>query len=205
MSLELIQPDLNYYRTALIQFMEEFRAYGETRFNHEPVLAETNFEDHVKGLLNTAREIHIAPGYVPQTTFWTLLDNQIIIGTLRIRHDLTPHLETEDGHIGYHIRPSYRRRRLGTAQLALGLEKAKTIGLEGVLITCDTDNPVSTRIIVKNGGKFINGVISPFTHKPVSRYWIQIDENSMYQTQVNSLPASKYSNIASWKEGKNEL
>jgi len=177
MVLELIQPGINY-STEFLQFMEEFQTHGESRFNHELVLAKINFGEYVKNLINAASGVDLAPGYVPQTTFWTLLDNRTIIGTIRIRHYLTPRLEIEGGHIGYNIRPSFRRRGLGTEQLALGLEKAKNLGLEGVLITCDTDNTGSAKIIMKNGGKFINGVISPTTQKPISRYWISfVDSN----------------------------
>jgi len=177
MVLELIQPGINY-STEFLQFMEEFQTHGESRFNHELVLAKINFGEYVKNLINAASGVDLAPGYVPQTTFWTLLDNRTIIGTIRIRHYLTPRLEIEGGHIGYNIRPSFRRRGLGTEQLALGLEKAKNLGLEGVLITCDTDNTGSAKIIMKNGGKFINGVISPTTQKPISRYWISFVDNN---------------------------
>ncbi len=177
MHLELIQPTADF-SAEFILFMEEFQAHGESRFDHELTIARRNFDHYLDGLVENAKGVHLPPGYVPQTSFWTVMDGCTIVGTLRIRHELTPHLEIEGGHIGYNIRPTFRRRGFGTAQLALGLEKAKALGLAGVLITCDTDNIGSAKIIVKNGGRFINGVVSPNTYKPISRYWIQLMEDT---------------------------
>ena len=181
MQLELITPrtDLS---TEFIQFMEEFQRHDEYRYDQELLLARKDFNEYVNGLINASKGIDLAPGYVAQTTFWTLQDNRTIIGTIRIRHTLTPHLEIEGGHIGYNIRPTFRRQGLGTNQLALGLAKAKNMGLSGVLITCDTDNIGSAKIIINNEGRFINSTISPNTQRPISRYWIQLVENSVPPT-----------------------
>ena len=185
MQLELITPR-NDLDTEFIQFMEEFQLHDEYRYDHELLLARKDFDEYVNGLITASKGINLAPGYVPQTTFWTLQNNQTIIGTIRIRHNLTPRLEIEGGHIGYNIRPAFRRQGLGTNQLALGLVKAKNMGFSGVLITCDTDNIGSAKIIIKNKGRFINSTISPNTQRPISRYWIQLVENN--EPPTPSLP-----------------
>ena len=46
------------------------------------------------------------------------MDGTDYLGTVIIRHRLTPALEREGGHIGYHIVPGQRRRGHATQMLA---------------------------------------------------------------------------------------
>jgi predicted acetyltransferase len=101
-------------------------------------------------------------------------DETIILGESRLRHWLTPNLEIEGGHIGYAIRPSMRRKGFGTKILALTLQKAVTFGLEKVLVTCDTHNIGSARIIEKNGGILAGYATSPRSGVQISQYWITL-------------------------------
>ena len=66
---------------------------------------------------------------------------------------------TDGGHIGYSIRPSYRRRGYGHRILQLALEKCGDLGMERVLVTCDEDNAASRRIIEANGFVFESGMM----------------------------------------------
>jgi len=58
------------------------------------------------------------------------------------------------GNLGYYIRPSARNKGYGTKILELALVKAKKLGLQKVLITCDESNIPSKKIIEKNKGQF---------------------------------------------------
>ena len=95
-----------------------------------------------------------------------------IIGCLCLRHRLTPALRQMGGHIGYDVRPSKRNRGYGTTLLALTLVQARGFGFSGVLITCDTDNFASVRVIEQNGGKLLNQKMANGYGKMISRYWI---------------------------------
>ena len=108
------------------------------------------------------------------TLFWLVRGGTAIVGTSQLRHTLTPDLEHEGGHIGYNIRPSQRRKGYGTRLLGLLLGKARGLGLQRVLLTCDTDNVASARIIEKNGGRLDSDGISGKSGKPISRYWIEL-------------------------------
>jgi predicted acetyltransferase len=92
------------------------------------------------------------PTFVPTTTLWWI-DGPDYIGRLSLRHRLAPGLTGErNGHIGYEVRPSARRRGHARAMLAAALPFAGRLGLESVLVTCDADNEASRRTIERNGG-----------------------------------------------------
>ena len=147
---------------------------GEKRFQNDRNLIENNFPAYIRRLDEENQTVELKSGYVPSTTFWLAANNTKIIGESRLRHWLTTSLEYEGGHIGYVIRPSARRQGYGTCILALTLEKAKDLGLNRVLLTCDTDNIGSARIIKQNGGKLASQGISNSSGKPISRYWINL-------------------------------
>lgn len=173
MSVTLITPYAGLHLNCL-EFLREFVENNECHYNSELSLAEKNFKEYLQWLHDCSIGNHLPIGYVPQTTFWLVENEEKILGTLRLRHYLTPNLEIEGGHIGYNIRPSCRRQGYGTLQLRLGLEKARRFHLERVLITCDSDNTASAKIIESNGGVLENYAVSPTSHKQISRYWIDL-------------------------------
>jgi predicted acetyltransferase len=169
--LELVEPDI-VWEAAFFDMAADYAAAGEDRYQLEPELVNDDFVGYIRYLRRVVQGIGLGADRVPWSTFWTVRDSITILGVVRLRHRLTPTLQIEGGHIGYDIRPSERNKGYGTAQLALTLEKAREWGLQQVLVTCDTDNLPSARIIRKNGGVFDGENISPFSGKPVSRYWI---------------------------------
>jgi predicted acetyltransferase len=91
-----------------------------------------------------------------------------------LRQTLTSDLEEFGGHIGYDIRPSERRRGYGTQILRLTLDKAHRLGLKRVLVTSDSANIASWRIIEKNGGVLHSEAISQHTGELLRKYWIEL-------------------------------
>jgi predicted acetyltransferase len=87
---------------------------------------------------------------VPVTELW-FVDGTTYIGTVMIRHRLTPALEREGGHIGYHVVPGHRRRGHATQMLAQARAVCWQLGLSRVMVTCAVDNPGSRRVIEANG------------------------------------------------------
>lgn len=125
---------------------------------------------------NLRKGRRLPPGIVPSSTYWLVLDGRTIVGSGRLRHRLNPALKKEGGHIGYTIRPSLRRQGYGALICRLLMEKAREErGLDRVLITCDTDNVGSYRIIEKNGGIWEGESRSDFSGKPVSRFWVPVE------------------------------
>ncbi len=170
----LVEPALEW-EAAFRDMVEDFEAAREPYYLSTYTLITSNFPAHVTRLRDYARGRGLGRGRVPYTTYWLATGDGRIVGESRLRHRLTPELMHEGGHIGYLIRPACRRLGHGTHILALTLDKARERGLARVLVTCDTDNTGSARIIEKNGGVFESEVISRHSGKPVSRYWIRLD------------------------------
>lgn len=127
------------------------------------------------GFVKRREEYEQVPeGRAPQLDFFLLRDSGAILGRSSLRLWLTPDLEDIGGHIGYRIRPSERRKGYGTRLLALTLDEARKHGLRDVLLTCDSDNIGSRRIIERNGGHLASERVSPQSGVLVARYWISM-------------------------------
>jgi predicted acetyltransferase len=121
---------------------------------------------------------------VPVTELW-YVDGPYYIGTVMIRHELTPQLRRDGGHIGYHVVPGQRRRGHATAMLAAACAWCRDIGLSRVLVTCTTDNAASQRVIEANAGVLegeADGVL---------RYWIDLSGVTPYLASARSAPAER--------------
>lgn len=115
---------------------------------------------------------------VPVTELW-YVDGPYYIGTVMIRHDLTPQLRHDGGHIGYHVVPGQRRRGHATAMLAAACAWCRAHGLLKVLVTCSADNLASRRVIEANSGVLENGTggsdsADGSDSDSVLRYWIDL-------------------------------
>lgn len=173
--LLFVSPSLVLERPYLSLLAEDAHAAGSSQFER----AGRDYAAFVRALDEEARGVGLRPGLVPQSVNWLVREGgdagaseAVIVGVSRLRYALTPGLEDVGGHIGYDVRPSERRKGYGTRLLALTLERARAAGLARVLLTCDTQNTASARIIEKNGGILASQSVSPATAVLVSRYWI---------------------------------
>jgi predicted acetyltransferase len=165
---ELILPT-SAVRESFLAAMAEYRAEGRGRpgdtsnVGHDirtfgsvwSVPAE--FERFVAKVRAQALEDTPRPAfYVPTTTLWWVGSSAgaaEYLGRLTIRHRLAPgSIGARNGHIGYDVRPSARRRGNATAMLAASLPIAADLGLKEALLTCDAGNIASRRTIERNGG-----------------------------------------------------
>lgn len=179
--LTLVEPSLAL-GDAFWALLEDFRVAGEIHHVHGSgagsdlaTLAREALPDFICRLDERSRGIELPLGYVPDSSFWLVRRSDgAVVGVSNLRHRLTPALEDVGGHIGYSIRPSQRRKGYGTCILALTMEKARALGLGQVLVTCDTDNRGSARVIEKNGGVLASSGFSAASGTHVSRYWIAL-------------------------------
>lgn len=94
-----------------------------------------------------------------------------IVGVIDLRHHIDhPILGLWGGHIGYSVRPKERRKGYATEMLRQIVSRARELGMEKVMVTCDEDNPASERTIIACGGAYEKTVEVDGTL--IKRYWI---------------------------------
>ncbi len=120
----------------------------------------------------------LSKGRVSCSTLFLVDDDGKILGKVSFRHELNDYLRKIGGHIGYIIIADERGKGYGTIMLKLTLERAKPLGLERVLVTCDEDNIASAKVIEKNGGVFENKYYEGENPVPTCRYWITLKQGS---------------------------
>ena len=165
--LELVRPSLEL-EAAYHECEADFQRAGETFLG----TAGMNYPRFVERCQNFEQ---VDAGKVPQLDFFLLRDGVTILGWSGLRLWLNPSLEDIGGHIGYRIRPTERRKGYGTRILAMTLAEARQHGLRDALLTCDSDNTGSRRIIERNGGQLASESVSPQSGVLVARYWINGD------------------------------
>lgn len=105
---------------------------------------------------------------VPSTIFW-YTSGEYYVGTLVVRHRLTPELDEAGGHVGYRVVAPWRRQGHATRMLAAGLRECRRLGLSQVLLTCDPGNESSRKVILANRG------VADGRKRGEDRFWITVD------------------------------
>lgn len=123
-----------------------------------------------------SRGVDVPPGQVPATFLLAVVDGEIV-GRVSIRHELNDYLERFGGHIGYAVRPAYRRHGYAAAILRASLDLARSLGLTRVLLICDDSNAASIRTIESCGG-VLERIDASSGTEPTRRYWIDLAERN---------------------------
>ncbi|QFP76246.1 GNAT family N-acetyltransferase [Deinococcus sp. AJ005] len=172
---ELVSPS-SHYQQSFIQAVREAQAAGSglgDTLNWDVTQMEADFESVLADLRRYEPGHELPEGFVHSEHLW-LVEGDVYLGRASLRHTLTPRLREFGGHIGYEIRPSVRRQGHGSTILRLTLERARGLGLDRVLITCDTDNLGSRGVIEGNGGVLEGEFVLASHPKPIRRYWITL-------------------------------
>jgi predicted acetyltransferase len=170
--LHLVEP-APLYKAAILDAVAEMQAIGE--WDISPDAFAARFDDMLRELAAAKDPATAPPGVLPYEDFW-LIEENIWIGLLTLRPQITEQFLYSGGHIGYVVRPSKRRCGYGTVLLRLGLDKARERGLQRVLLTCDETNIGSRKIIEANGGQFEDAVVVAGQVALKMRYWISLDQ-----------------------------
>lgn len=75
-----------------------------------------------------------------------------IIGCIELRRTLSEDLKVLGGHVGFSVTPKERKKGYATEMLRQVMEKARSLGIPALMLTCDTENAASKRTIMKCGG-----------------------------------------------------
>lgn len=160
------------HETALIEFLADFARAGEDEIPAYFGQAEWSHDEIVEHLAAWSRGERLPEGWVPCTTSM-LEDEGELLGVVNLRHELTDALLRCGGHVGYSVRPSARCRGHATLLLRAATEQARQLGLDRVLVTCDSDNPASNRVVEKCGGELLDE-IDRSGDGTTRRYWIAL-------------------------------
>jgi len=161
--------DEQSFRAAVNEF-NELDPEMTFAFQYDPTVC---FRQYVEMVNSWPDGKNLPATFVPNTYYVGVVADRIV-GRLSFRHRLNDFLEKIGGHIGYCVVPSQRNRGYATTMLKQSLEFAKALGLDKVLITCDTDNIGSIRVIDANGGVFENVSNEPELKIQKNRYWIYL-------------------------------
>ncbi|WP_231494951.1 GNAT family N-acetyltransferase [Cellulomonas sp. KRMCY2] len=101
--------------------------------------AEEAWDAYLARITRLSRGEDLPPGIVPWTDLYGVVDG-VVVGRVSVRHRLTESLERVGGHIGYGVRPAYRRRGYATALLGAGPAVAREHGIDPALVMCDDNN-----------------------------------------------------------------
>lgn len=148
----------------------ELEAEGTQKFLlHEFDGDGTDFESYIEAVnqYSSGRDL---PADKVQDTFLIAEVDGDVIGRISIRHALNDFLFKYGGHIGYMVRPAFRRRGYASEMLQQALLITTELGINEVLITCNDDNLGSIKVIEKHGGVLENKVDED--GKLLRRYWI---------------------------------
>ncbi len=113
----------------------------------------------------------LAAGRLPASFLAADVDGELV-GRASIRHELDEFLTREGGHIGFAVRPQYRRRGYATEILRQGLVVARAFGIDRVLVTCDEENITSASVIRRCGGVLDSVYDGAGAAPPKLRFWI---------------------------------
>lgn len=168
-TLRLIPPT-EALEAEYLEMLEDWKSTGEELIPFVLEMDPTDFPGMVAKLHGYSQGKGIPETFVPHATYWLVDETNQILGVINIRLRLNDKLLQRGGHIGYGIHPGERQKGYATRMLQLALEKARTLGIEKALLTCDKQNIASAKVIMNNGGildceAVVDGVL-------IQRYWV---------------------------------
>src|SRR3954471_22707049 len=134
--IELVRPTVDL-ADSWWQMVDDFageRIHGSAyRAGDRDVLSDpAAFEEWVDWVGRMERSDEDLPeGWVPSSNRWMVRDGRVV-GTIALRHALSPSLVAEGGHMGYAVAPRERRQGIARTALALALRMAAARGIDPV-------------------------------------------------------------------------
>lgn len=158
------------------EYCQEF--YDHNIFTFRPTnpakIDENWFERTAPWYAN--KELGLIPGHAKSFHYWAV-DDGTFIGEFQLRPDLDDDLMVGIGSIGYSVRVSEWGKGYGKEILRQGLDIARRLGVEKVLLNINDDNIASIRVCEINGGVLMDKVMLESEEEGrhlVRRYWITL-------------------------------
>jgi len=93
---------------------------------------------------------------------------------IALRHWLNENLKEFGGHIGYEVRPSFRKLGIAKEMLRQILQTPKAKEIGRLLLTCSPDNIASNKTILANKGVFEKSAFVEKWQRLTNYYWIDL-------------------------------
>ena len=122
-----------------------------------------------------AAGLNLPPDRVRAEFLVGIVDEEVV-GRVSIRYELNEYLAEVGGHVGYGVRPQFRRRGYAVQLLKIALERLAHAGVHDVLVTCDESNLGSRHTIERCGGVYESSLPCLDEAEPKRRYWIRAGE-----------------------------
>jgi len=171
--LELVLPTLAH-KQQVEDYKQKFLADMETMGpNMAGVgrLKVLDFEEWLQECHDHMEGKNLPEGFVPATTFLGIRKaDGNLVGSIQIRHRLTPHLLEIGGHIGYGVVPDERGKGYATQMLKIAIDECKKFGIDKVRVTCLEHNIASETVIRNCGGEY-DGTAND-GDKVLKRFWV---------------------------------
>lgn len=165
--------DILDYLNEFVQYNSDVNGAGAL----VEILSGQSFEEALDRCLNMKNEEYAKKhGRCQSKTFLLIRksDNKLI-GMINVRWNLTEEMKRFGGNIGYGIRPTERRKGYNKINLYLGLLEAKKLGLDKVMLDCETSNIASSKTMISLGGVLGRTEIDPYDGILTSVYYIDIN------------------------------
>ena len=143
------------HKEAILEMCKEYNLNNEDYNGAFFIKNIINYEDKIKELDNASNGILENPAFVPYTCYVFIIEDKIV-GVGSIRHYLNEYLENYGGHIGYSIRPTERKKGFGKMALNLLLKEIAKKDIKEVIVTCNSENIGSQKVIEGNNGILVS-------------------------------------------------
>ncbi len=155
----------------ILDFKKEFIENNEIIHGANGLTTEKNIKKWRINIVNKATKP--ASNHVKTSQYFIMDTKSKLVGVIDLRHHLNGYLQKEGGHIGYSIRKSERNKGYGNLALEEVLSIAKKeFKLSKVLLTCNSKNDKSRKIIISNNGILSNKIV--LNKNEIEHYWIQL-------------------------------
>lgn len=135
---------------------------------------EISWPDYVQMMNDWAEGKNLPENRVRSSFKVAVTDADELVGRISIRYELNEFLTNFGGHLGYGVRPQFRRRGFATDMLQAGLLELQQQGIAEALVTCLDSNTASAAVIEKAGGTLEDK--REYQHQLYRRYWFKTDQ-----------------------------